>query len=410
MSRWSAYTCGALLLGCLAGFAGGEEPAGTDDRVPLLPVPPLVPSTPAPAPAGPDAVWKGLIGNQQAYQAGVNPPLRPTRVVDESALHVYANAGFYYIKPHLDNNPVFTITRQPAGGGGGAATTQTDHFDFRTDFCPRISGGVISDSGWGTRVDWFLFDHGADSRMLSSTDSTLATAVSSAPVFGVPGFTSPGSVARQFKVFNDRLAFTDDLRLYTLDWELTRELRLGAWRLLAAGGVIYGNIVADYTATRVNAGTSQQGTTKVVLQEDSDTVLAGHNFGGVGPVGGLDVRRPLGGSGLALYGSVNAFCLFGDEKLDNYQQNTQQRQTTPAGGKTTQSTVIVISHGEVGRHDSRPVGELELGLEWARAVGPVQVFLRTGLTAQKWFDSGSATVEDGDLTFFGLTLTGGISY
>ncbi|HMC63395.1 MAG TPA: hypothetical protein VKI65_00495, partial [Gemmataceae bacterium] len=63
-----------------------------------------------------------------------------------------------------------------------------------------------------------------------------------------------------------------------------------------------------------------------------------------------------------------------------------------------------------GRDLVMPVVECEVGAEWGRDWGRAHLFAQTALVHQTWFGAGDASSDRGQLGFFGLSLTAGISY
>jgi hypothetical protein len=374
----------------------------------VLPPAPGVPeSSPCATAKG---LWDNLVGMHHAYTSRIDGgPL----CVEESSggVHFYAGAGFYFVKPHFESNPAFSSSLTLTAAGVTTVTGTTKEFDYSAEFAPRLSLGVVGAGGLGARAGWWHFDQGPSVPLqASNTDSTLSTTVSSAPVAGVPDFTSPGAVARAFGVFNDQMTFNTHLKLDVWDWEVTQVLEPAGWSLLVAGGLRYAYLSQDYEADRVNQGSGRSGTSRVTVTTDADFIRAGHNFSGVGPTAALEARRPLGDTAFSLYSSARGALLFGRSRSQAFQRTREVRTVTPTRGLASTVNTTTVTGNNDSRDDLLPVGDLELGAEWARDTGRIRFFVRTGFVGQVWFGAGNATSENGNLGFLGLTLMAGALY
>ena len=57
-----------------------------------------------------------------------------------------------------------------------------------------------------------------------------------------------------------------------------------------------------------------------------------------------------------------------------------------------------------------PIWELESGLEYNRFLGRTKVFVRGGVVNHTYFDAGSASSRDGNLSLFGAQVSAGLEY
>jgi hypothetical protein len=330
----------------------------------------------------------------------------------ECSLHVFADGGFYFLEPHFESNPVSTFTGRALTGEFVPVTaTRTDEFDYDAAFAPRVQVGVLGNGGLGMRVGWWQFDDAARSRPIVDTDHSGRTVIGSAPVAGVPGFTSPSAAALKFGVFKEDVRFDTHLKLTVVDWEAFQEVRSDAWAFLLSGGLRYSYLSQDYTATRFNTGSGKSGSTKVTVLEDTDVVAAGHSFAGVGPTVSFDASRSIGTLGFGLYGTVRATALLGTGKFQSFQisQTDVVRTSAPSAAPVSFTNLIFLNDG-TEREDVLPVTEVELGGQWAYRFRSLGVFTRVGLVGQAWLGAGNATTETGNLGFLGLTLTGGVDW
>jgi Legionella pneumophila major outer membrane protein precursor len=395
-----------------------DAPAKTPDRPPgdaekkAEPIPPPRKlATPAGAPASPppEGLWQGLMDEQQAYLRKLGPPNVPEADPRaEADWHVFAESGFVMVHSYFGSNPAAILNQRLGTAAGAPSITQLPNFDYTVNFGPRVVLGAETAAGLGVRGGWWLLDESATTGFIASTDPTLQHTVSSIPVLGVPGFTSPGPVAQADKIFLDQLVFNNHLQLDVYDLEVFKEFASSSWSLLLAGGARYAYLSQGYAAFRFNSGTSKSGTTTITLTEDSSTVGSGHSFDGVGPTGALEVRRRLGNTGLAFYGMARGSVLCGRDRVESVQVTVENAKTTTGStSKTTASTTVV--GGSDASDGTVPVGDFEMGLSWTRDEGRTRWLVQAGLVNQTWFGVGSAT-RGGDVGFYGLRLTAGVNY
>ncbi|HEV3261297.1 MAG TPA: Lpg1974 family pore-forming outer membrane protein [Gemmataceae bacterium] len=388
--KWIAeFTAGVLVLACLSPSADAADPA-PPPAVPVQgaqagamppgppPLPPLV------GDRGPVVHFEDVTSDPGAQQGG----------------HFVAGAGLYLIKPFFDTNPAFRTSTTTVTGGifNVTSTTQTQQQDFEYDLAaaPLIWIGYVADNGLGVRGRWWSFDQGSRFEMLDQA----GVSITSAAPQGL-SIHSPGSVL--FPGVNaDSLAFNSNLRLDVWDLEATQDFRLGGWALTVSGGARYVHMAQNYNAYRTNPG----GVQGVLLVTDNGEALhSGHNFNGAGPTVALEVRRPLGDTGLALYGNARGSLLYGDGK----QHTTLSQQFSGVVG-VTPFDMVHTSDVVGSRDDLLPIVELELGAEYGMDMGRLRPFIRTGVVGQTWFGAGNATSVTGNLGFLGLTATAGVNY
>jgi hypothetical protein len=349
------------------------------------------------------------MGRHKAYLSKLGPPDGPPPPPPaDCGWHVFGDAGFNMVHTYFTHSPGLLITARTAAGT--PVTFSGANFDYNVNFAPRVNLGVMNADGWGLRGSWWRLDEGTLTPVLSSTDSSLRRLGSSVPVFGVPGFTSPGPVAQQTKIFNDQLSADNRVRLEVADLEAFRQFKGYQWAFLVGGGARYGYLSQGYRAFRFNSGTAKSGSTTVNLIQDSDVVTSGRGFDGVGPTGVVVVRRWLGETGFSLYGVARGSVLFGSTRVQSFQRTVLNQQTTvaPAAPKTVSASILV--QGVTSGDETIPMGDFEVGANWTRPLGAVLVFVQAGLVNQTWFGSGTATSASGDMGVFGLRFTAGLSY
>jgi hypothetical protein len=367
----------------------------------------LAPAPDAPVPPPPDLIWDNALNQSVAYQNKWYSLCDP---VPDLGVHFYLDGGVYLFKPHLESNPAFTVVHLP-GPGLTPGTAGVVQIGYEPAFAPRLTFGVETENGLGLRTNWWHFDEGSANFPALNNDPTGRTTVSTPPLLGVPGFTSPGPVARGFGVFNDAMIFSTGLDVFVWDWEVTERFHPGTgWTVLFAEGVRYGYISQSYEAIRNNGGIGRFGKSRINLFRDFEIVRTGHNLSGVGPTVAFEADRAVADTGFSLYGLGRCSVLFGRGRTRSFQGENVNLQVVPVKGKPTTVTNTVLRNASIGHDDVDPITELEFGVEWGCKVSRARVFARTGLVLQDWFNVGNGSSEQGDLTFFGLNVTAGVNY
>jgi hypothetical protein len=363
------------------------------------------PST-KPESAGPDEIWDNAVTRQESHLQELDPAFDPGHL----PYHVFVNAGILFVKPQLENDTAFIHSQPPTVGSTTQLRSSVTSFTFDGEFTPRVSLGGTLDSGWGLRTTWWHFAEGSSTFQVFNFDPAGTNVFQSTPVPGIPGITTPGPVAKQFGIFNNILFFGSHLETHVWDSEFTRNLDLGDWCVLLSAGVRYTYLSQGYVALRNNSGTGRSSTSRVTLSKDSDLVLSGHNLSAGGPTVALEVRRSLGDTGWALYGIGRSSVVFGRGRMHSQQITVENATITPTSGKAQTINTLVFRDAANGRNDDLPVEEIELGLQWSHSWGRAVPVLQVGVVYEDWISAGNATSEKGDLSFFGLRLTAGITY
>lgn len=338
---------------------------------------------------------------QDYHPGALNAPV--VQIVDNQQQPEHVRSGImggasvYFLRPYVNNNTAFTTIT-----GIGTATPQQTSVDFDWNYhiAPAAWLGWTSKCGAGFRARYFYFD--ADSEGVSDSLGAAAAAgtvitppAGLSPLVGDPprGFQSPG-VVLQGGTGADSLSVDSDLHIETIDGEATfahEWCNFGA--LLSVGGR-YLQMRQNYLATLVNipaAGTSE-----------ISALSAGHNFYGGGPTMSCLARFQFGHSGMAIFGSARGSFLIGSSRLNStFTENI----VDPVNG----------NQANIATNDSRdsnvlPVGELEGGLEYSRAMGRTRLFFRGAAVNHTYFDAGTASGRDGNLSLFGAQLSLGLNY
>ncbi len=288
-----------------------------------------------------------------------------------------AGAGFYLMQPFFENNPAYLVV---SNVGGQARLDEHVNVSQHMEVAPLLWLGYIGECGFGGRGRYWYFREG--------TNVTLPprfTAETAAPL-GLPLIVAPGQT----------LNVTTKLEIQVADIEALQSFRSCNWDFLISGGVRLARIAQAYNAFIARGDGSVA------------TLLSDHSFDGVGPVLAAEIRRPLGATGLFLYGSPRGSLLF---------------------GRAGQAALIASQNNSGADHRQRSmlIGELEIGLEYGRPIGQSWLFGQIALMGQDWLGAGSAsrstlqvstggafttgsTTVDSDIGFLGLACRLGVNY
>jgi hypothetical protein len=347
-----------------------------------------------------------LCGLHQSAQAqdqhpALNAPLVHVVDNDHQPEHVRSGimggASLYFIRPYINNNTALVTT---TGVGTAAPQQASEEFDWNYHIAPAAWLGWTSQCGAGFRTRFFGFDQNSESVTEtlgagSAATSGITPPAGLTPQVGTPprGFQSPG-VILQGGTGADTVHASSDLRIYTIDGEATWAHEWCSCGMLLSVGGRYMEMRQNYLATLVNvpvAGTSE-----------ISSLSAGQEFCGGGPTMACQGRWQFGRSGIAVFGSARGSFLIGNSRLI---ANFNEAIVDPATGNqnnvasNTSNDNIVI-----------PVGELEGGFEYSRILGRTRLFVRGAAVNHTYFDAGSASSRDGNLSLFGAQVSLGLNY
>jgi len=392
MRRRFAFTLGALALGWMAGSATAADPKPMPEQITVSPAPSATSTTSG------QVMYEGSAPMVGGYGEGDN---------GEGKGHLTAGAGIYVLKPYPAKDTAFVSKSLTTGGtsGAGSFSSETTDFDHKFEVSPLVWLGYISDSGMGARIRWWHFDtkstlDDSGPGLTNNSDGSVTRDwTASAEPFGHSGIASDPFSTKD----NDSLTFEREIRLNVIDLEGIHEFKWGCMTGLVTSGIRFAQLRQTYDASR-QGKTDPNGFDSTGLPViDEDSISASHRFNGVGPTFSLEIRRPLGDSGLALYSNMRTSILFGKNKF----QTDKDHQFQCCPDETLEQ--FTVSHTE--EHDQViPVLELELGAEWSKCMGSFTPFVRVAGVAQSWIDAGSATSDTGNLGFSGFTVQAGINY
>jgi len=316
---------------------------------------------------------------------------------DDCRSGIMGGGTIYILRPYINDNVAFITTT-----GIGTATpvqTSTD-FDWNYHVAPAAWLGWTSPCGVGFRARYFLFDQ--DSEPLSgalSGDAAATTVITPpaglSPLLGAPprGFQSPG-VLLQGGEGQDLLTAQSSLKIQTIDAEATFAHEYCGFGGMFSIGGRWLEMRQNYSASLVNipvAGTSE-----------ISTLDGGHNFHGGGPTASLMFRWEIGRSGMSIFGLARGSFLIGTSRFSTvFTENI----VDPVNGNQLNQAI-----NESHEHLVIPVGELEGGFEYSRAIGRTRLFFRGAAVNHTYFDAGTAASRSGNLSLFGGQASIGVNY
>lgn len=299
-----------------------------------------------------------------------------------------SGVGFYYFRPQWSQNTAYTTVTSNAVTPGNTApvTGATTAFDYDFGGAPRFWLGYILPEGVGGRMRYFRFDQGT-SQNVTSDDGLFVISNNPLGAQIQSGATGAGPVG---------MNFGSGLDLYAIDMEVIKDLQIGRMEVIYFGGLRYAHLIQDYSATESIAG--------------GQFTQSASNQNAFGATAGIDDVYKVGDTGIGLYGSFRGSLLFGKTR------QTVQANIANAGPVSATSDYNAVV----------PVGEMEVGVSYARDIGPMNLELKVGFAGQIWWDVGNSAQsnmstntlssylpssgERESLGLYGLTVTTGLRY
>lgn len=276
---------------------------------------------------------------------------------DNGGGHFVGGFGLYFIQPNFETNPIGRVATVDANGN---TTARFADFRYHVDAAPSFWLGYVGESGFGFRMRYFEYAHGADE--LFDVPVNAGTTVTSASPLGVGIFSFGGG---------EQIFANSDLNVLTWDFEATQRWDCGCWTLEGAAGLRYAHMSQNYRLTATQDLLRQGAATQ--------TIISGHNFNGAGPTAAFEAKRRLGDGGLALYSNVRGSILFGSAK--------QQVNTS---GPDQNNVGIITTDVNAHQSDVLPIGELEFGTEFSRNMGRANGVFQLGFVGSVWWGGGNA--------------------
>lgn len=368
MKRIAAYLFALVVAAHTTASASAQPmPAGEGEMI-VLPLasgttpPPVMESyVPAEAtmpPPGPVPIYGG-------HHHG--PMYRQYRGVPTGGLEM--GGGVYILKPRWNSNTAYAVTST----SGTTVSESFPEFSYNPELASTAWVGVTNQKGFGVRFRMLNYDQQAE---------TLSTTVGSGAALTTADPLGVGPI--MLGTSGDTATFQSDLAISAWDLEVAQQIGIGHLLGTISGGLRYSHSSQDYIVD------SQQ------ISGIRDVLDSGHNFNGIGPLVGLELRYPYEGryGCFSLFGKGRGGLIFGDTK-----QNVSHQTFNAAG--TLVSTGLANRSGE----DVLPVTDIEFGFELGRNFHIAYFFFESSLFAQTWYGIGNASnttgIGDGTQTDFG---------
>jgi hypothetical protein len=283
---------------------------------------------------------------------------------------------------------------------GTTTNGQSSNNDFprNVEAGPFVSLGYLCHNGWGVRADyWYMSGSQNQSASNGSPGTTVGTPLGSNFQFTSPSPTLAAGVGA------DGYTFAQTLTLNVADVEFIKQVQFLDTTFLFGAGGRYARIWQTYSATQTNPGGANGVAT---FAQDQQGAYASNTFEGFGPTVSLEVIHAIPRSCFSMYGNVRGSFLWGNDTF-NQSLNTQNNTVLVAGVPSALNTTAV---GSVVNHREVSIGEAEVGLQYGGRCGPCYVFIRAGASFQRWWDVGSASTSNGNLSFIGGVARVGVAY
>jgi hypothetical protein len=292
-------------------------------------------------------------------------------------LGIVAGAAAVFLKPGFDSDTAFFTEDQ---SGPNTITTSND-FSYNYQTAPRINLGLIDNEGLSAQVRWFQLEDNSGASAIAGDNFTFFNAL---PTKTAIGGVSAGGQAGDFMVT------ASNLKLYTIDVDISQELNFERWQTTFGGGYRHASVSQSYQAYGTASGAAVS----------SDV---GHRFDGNGIVVFGEARRPLGiwdrrtkgTSSLSLISSAKYSALWGNSKYSAVDTNPGP---VNAVAQTTSKKSLSIAEVQVG-----------MQADFVLQTGAL-VWVRAAWDGMWWNGAGSPASESGDLSLLGGTISLGMDW
>lgn len=357
----------AACLGCLMATGSATAQYGMPTTAPGYGYP-MVSQPQTAAPTSDDAL-AARVEQLEAYLDALEQPVEilPARPTYGGA---YASVDAVWMKPHLEGPVSFAFND---AGLVDTPVTQLADFEWDHEVTPRAEFGYEAATGVGVRGGYWLFDHAST---LFSRPVIADAVTPNYAIFNVPGVRgldgAPGDV---FTTFHD-------LRMYTIDAELTRRLRLDSANILLAGGVRYSRVENQTVVVR-RGGVVGGGRNGFAVLE--------HDVEAIGPTVALESIVATRWDWLRLYADGRGAVLFGQKGV----RFAREANAAPPPDD-------FISQDNLDTY----LGTFDLSIGLETSYGPL--FGRVGWEGHYWLNSGDASDVDNDIMLEGWQIGGGV--
>ncbi|MCS7045489.1 MAG: Lpg1974 family pore-forming outer membrane protein [Gemmataceae bacterium] len=313
---------------------------------------------------------------------------------------IMGGATLYFFRPYFTNNVAYVTT---TGFNNPPQTSSSQDFDWNFQVTPAVWLGWTSHCGVGFRARYLYFDRESDSRTVTldpfaAADTVISAPPNLSPIFDPNGgarvFQSPGVLLTNGEG-EDTLYFRSNLRVQTLDGEATYARECGRLGMIVSVGGRYLSLNQDYYASLTNV--------PVAGESENSSLRSNREFTGGGPTVSWFGRWEFGRSGLSIYGMARGSVILGTQR-----QRAVFAETIVHPNPSIAQTNVTTK--ESSENAAIPIGELEGGVEYSRVFGGTRLFIRGGVANQTYFDAGSASSRDGNMTLFGGQISIGLNY
>ncbi|MEX1027244.1 MAG: Lpg1974 family pore-forming outer membrane protein [Candidatus Paceibacterota bacterium] len=285
---------------------------------------------------------------------------------EDSTYGLYGGAALVVAKLHFKE--AFQATTLDAATG----TLNLVPFDY--DYEPNARGwlGYQAPNGLGVRATYAHLDQAAQPFSQTSTPTSIHSA--QVVTVNIPAVitANPG----------ETLSVLGSLNVEMLDFEGTLHTHVAGMDLTVGGGLRYATLDQDSIGTVVTGGTATQ------------QLIWERKYSGLGPAVSAEVLKPIGRSGLSLYGLGRGSLLFGDKMLNRF--------VNPPTGAMPPVPFVSLADGD----EVVPIFDLGLGAQWSRQYDFGELFARATYEGQLWAEAGAPTL--GFLGFEAFTVQIGL--
>ncbi|WP_339727282.1 Lpg1974 family pore-forming outer membrane protein [uncultured Gimesia sp.] len=292
-------------------------------------------------------------------------------------LGIVAGVAAVFVKPGFDTDTAFLTEDQ----SGMSTITTSNDFPYNYQSAPRINLGLIDNEGLSAQIRWFQFEDNSNNGATSPNNFVFFN--------GLPTKTTTGGL-RAGGQAGDFITTSSNIKLYTIDLDISQELNFERWQTTFGGGYRHASVSQTYQARGTASGAAVS----------SD---AGHRFDGNGlvifgearrPLGLLD-RRSKGSSSLSLISSLKYSALWGNSK---YSAEDRTPGPTVAIAQTTSKKSLSIAEIQIG-----------MQADFVLQTGAL-VWVRAAWDGMWWNGAGSAASESGDLSLLGGSISLGMDW
>lgn len=286
-------------------------------------------------------------------------------------------AAAVFLKPGFDTDTAFTTEDQT----GPATITTSNDFGYSYQTAPRINLGLIDNEGLSAQVRWFQLEDNSGASAIAGNNFTFFN--------GLPTKTAIGGL-RAGGQAGDFVVAASQMKLYTIDVDLSQELNFERWQTTFGGGYRHASVSQAYQAYGTASGAAVA----------SDV---GHRFDGNGIVVFGEARRPLGlwdrrtkgTSSLSLISSAKYSALWGKSKYSAVDTNPGP----------------VNAIAQTSENKSLSIAEIQVGMQadFVLQTGAL-VWVRAAWDGIWWNGAGSAASESGDLSLLGGSISLGMDW